>query len=86
MSLRALQGQTSVISVCPAHAEQVLLILGSIPTPAPTGLIESAIIDSNRRGEVEVMLAGCVWEGVLGWVESGYTVYVCEIVKQKDFF
>lgn len=58
MSLRALQGQTSVISVCPAHAEQVLLILGSIPTPAPTGLIESAIIDSNRRGEVEVML-GC---------------------------
>ena len=58
MSLRALQGQSSVISVCPVHVEQVLLILGSIPTPAPTGLIGSAIIDSNRRGEVEVML-GC---------------------------
>lgn len=36
----------------------MLLNLGSIPTSAPTGLIGSAIINSNRRGEVEVML-GC---------------------------
>lgn len=45
-------------SLCLARAELMLLNLDSIPTPAPTGLIGSAIINSNRRGEVEVML-GC---------------------------
>lgn len=54
----------------------------ALSTPALTGLTGSAVIKERPQKRKVMLRCRGGWEVELGWIGSGYTVYMCELDEQ----